>query len=60
MYKKISASSQHLLGLINDILDMSKIESGKVSINVQEFQLARLIDEINTILRPQIKEKNKL
>ena len=51
--RKISASSQHLLGLINDILDMSKIESGKVSVNAREFSLAALVENINTIVRPQ-------
>ena len=51
--RKISASSQHLLGLINDILDMSKIESGKVSVNAREFSLAELIENVNTIVRPQ-------
>lgn len=57
--QKITASSQHLLGIINDILDMSKIESGKVSLNIHEFSLASLIDGINTIVRPQARAKHQ-
>lgn len=56
---KIDSSSKHLLGLINDILDMSKIESGKASINLCEVNIASLIDEINTIVRPQANNKNQ-
>lgn len=56
---KIDNSSKHLLGLINDILDMSKIESGKASINLCEVNIASLIDEINTIVRPQANNKNQ-
>lgn len=56
--RKINASSQHLLGLINDVLDMSKIESGKASLNLQKFNLAKVIDELNIILRPQAEQKN--
>lgn len=57
--RKISASSQHLLGLINDILDMSKIESGKVSVNSREFSLAALVENINTIVRPQAHSRHQ-
>ena len=42
--RKIMASSQHLLGLINDVLDMSKIESGKTTLNISEISLAELVD----------------
>ncbi len=55
--KKIISSGQHLLSLINDVLDMSKIESGKTSLNPTEFSLAELIDEIHTIVIPQMKMK---
>ena len=57
--RKLNASSQHLLGLINDILDMSKIESGKVSLNVRDFSLAALIENINTIVRPQARSRHQ-
>jgi len=55
--KKITSSSQHLLSLINDVLDMSKIESGKTTLNISELNLAELVDEIVTIVRPQAKAK---
>ncbi len=51
--QKISDASQHLLGLINDVLDMSQIEGGGAVLNISELNLAELIDEINTIIRPQ-------
>ena len=57
--RKITASSKHLLGLINDILDMSKIESGKVSVNTREFCLGELIDNINNIVRPQAHSRHQ-
>lgn len=57
--KKISASSQHLLSLINDVLDMSKIESGKTSLDVSEFKLPQLLEEIYTIVLPQAKAKSQ-
>lgn len=57
--KKITAASQHLLSLINDILDMSKIESGKTSLVLEEFSLAKVIDECSIILHPQVQAKNQ-
>ncbi len=56
---KISSSSQHLLGLINDILDMSKIENGKVALNVGELSLAEMVEELGNIIRPQAKAKGQ-
>lgn len=57
--KKISLSSRHLLGLINDILDMSKIESGKMTLNMEQLSLSEVIDGITTIVQPQIKIKRQ-
>jgi len=57
--QKISTASQHLLGLINDVLDMNKIESGGAVLNISEINLAEIIAEINTIIRPQSKAKNQ-
>lgn len=56
---KITVASKHLLGLINDILDMSKIESGKMTLNREEVSLRELMDNIVTIVHPQIKSKNQ-
>lgn len=57
--KKISLSSTHLLGLINDVLDMSKIESGKMSLNDSDTFLPEVIDNIVNIVQPQIKAKKQ-
>lgn len=57
--RKISASSQHLLNLINDILDMSKIESGKTSLTMTEFSLPELMDELYTMMLPQARAKRQ-
>ena len=57
--KKISLSSRHLLGLINDVLDMSKIESGKMTLNMEELSLSEVIESISTIIQPQIKIKKQ-
>jgi len=55
--QRIDTASQHLLGLINDVLDMNKIESGGTTLNISEINLADVIDEINTIIRPQTRAK---
>ena len=57
--EKIVVSSQHLLGLINDVLDMSKIESGKTSLNLSNVNLADVVVEIDSIIRPQTKKRNQ-
>lgn len=57
--KKITLSSKHLLGLINDVLDMSKIESGKMNLNMDQISLREVIESIVSIVQPQIKEKNQ-
>ena len=50
--RKITASGQHLLSLINDVLDVSKIESGKVVLTIGEFTLNDLISSVDAIIRP--------
>lgn len=57
--KKISVSSKHLLGLINDVLDMSKIESGKLTLNMDQISLREVMDGIVSIVQPQVKIKNQ-
>lgn len=54
--KKITNASKHLLSLINEVLDMSKIESGKIDLTEEEFNLSELIDNLIAMNRPQIKE----
>lgn len=57
--KKITLSSRHLLGLINDVLDMSKIESGKLSLNMDTVSLREIMDGVVGIVQPQIKSKKQ-
>ena len=56
---KIASSGRHLLSLINDILDISKIESGKVVLSISEFALHDMIASIDAIIRPAAKEKKQ-
>ncbi len=57
--KKISLSGKHLLGLINDVLDMSKIESGKMELNESVMSLKDTMEDIVNIIQPQVKEKKQ-
>lgn len=56
---KIALSSRHLLGLINDVLDISKIESGKMTLNVEPVSLREAIDSIVNIMQPQVAAKKQ-
>ena len=55
--KKIDVSAQHLLGIINDVLDMSKIEAGKTVFKYSDFSMLELMQEIQMMFRPQAEEK---
>ena len=57
--KKVLTSSNHLLGLINDVLDMSKIESGNVQVSMHEFDLSQTIQIIDGIMRPQAEARQQ-
>lgn len=57
--KKITLSSKHLLGLINDVLDMSKIESGKLTLTSEQISLKEIVEGIVSIMQPQIKLKKQ-
>lgn len=56
---KIMGSGRFLLGLLNDILDMSKIESGKMCLNIEPFNFAELMSDISSVMAPQAKAKNQ-
>ena len=55
--EKIGESAHHLLGLINDILDMSRIESGRLVIRKEEFSFRNMLEQINTMVMSQCEEK---
>lgn len=57
--KKIRLSSKQLLGLINDVLDMSKIESGKLSLSMAPMSLREVMDDIVNIIKPQVRTRNQ-
>ncbi len=57
--KKIMASGQHLLSLINDILDVSKIESGKVVLNFEKFSLNDVVSSVDAIIQPMAKARGQ-
>lgn len=53
---KITKSSRHLLGLINEVLDMARIESGRISLTEEMFDISELVDNLVTMVRPDIEE----
>jgi len=57
--RKITMSSRHLLGLINDVLDMSKIESGKMTLNEELVSLRDVMESMVSIVQPQVKAKHQ-
>ena len=56
--RKITLASNHLLTLINDILDISKVESGKLNLNPQTFSIVETVENLVNLSQPMIKEKN--
>lgn len=57
--EKIKMSSTHLLDLINDVLDISRIESGKMMLVCEEFSLCEVIDSVSLVIEPQCEQKNQ-
>lgn len=55
--EKIGTSANHLLGIINDILDMSRIESGRMVVKKEEFSFSKMLEQVNTIIGGQCKDK---
>ena len=55
--EKIGSSAQHLLSIINDILDMSRIESGRMTVKNEEFSFAKALAQVNTIISEQCRDK---
>ena len=56
-HEKIGSSAHHLLDIINDILDMSRIESGRMVIRSEDFSFARMLGQVNTVIGGQCREK---
>ncbi len=56
---KLKASSNHLLNLINEILDMNKIEAGKATLHIAPFSIAEQVSQIESVIRPQVKARHQ-
>ncbi len=57
--QKIQTASTHLMSLVNDVLDMSRIDSGRITLSEEEFSLADMVHDITIIIRPQAAQKNQ-
>lgn len=57
--KRISVSSRHLLGLINDMLDMAKMENGGLTLNIEPVSLREVMQNIKSVIQPQVQEKDQ-
>ena len=55
--EKIGGSAQHLLGIINDILDMSRIDSGRMTVKSEEFSFAKALEQVNSMISGQCRNK---
>jgi len=56
--KNVKTSAMHLLDLINDVLDIAKIESGKIDLNIEDVKISEITNQINTMLKPIYEKKN--
>src|SRR5205807_8827620 len=57
--RNIHSSGQHLLGLINDILDLAKIEAGKMELHAEEMPVAQALQEVTSILEPMARQQGR-
>jgi signal transduction histidine kinase len=58
--QKIQAAGRHLLGLINDILDLSKVEAGKMTLYLETFDVAELVREVATTIHPLVQKNHNV